>query len=298
MNVRGDLDAAAFLERVQDLLERDEAANNLMLGLLFRLAKEQPAEQNEPPPFFAFVECDHSPPVDRPGRIPFVMLMTPPHNMIVYGRGADLDAAIDEAVSTLLREGVLPPGVIGPRDVATAFASAWQHRTGCTLVVRMEQMVYRLDRVEDVPFSPGGLIQATPAHVALAAGWLVGFAGVTLEPLEPGEALKRAERIIDEGRLYLWQDEVPVSMAWRARPTRHGIVVSGVYTPPEYRRHGYATSCVAALSRLLLDEGVQFCALYTDLANPTSNHIYQQIGYRPIQPSIVYGFDPPPGGAA
>jgi predicted GNAT family acetyltransferase len=254
------------------------------------LAKE-PAERaaagqpGKAPPFFAFVECQD--------RIPLIMLMTPPHNLIVYGQGEDLDAAIDEGVSYLLREGVSPPGVIGPRDVATAFASSWQQRTGCALTVRLEQMIYRLDRVEDVAPSPGELIQATQAHAALAAEWLVGFAEVTLEPLDRSEALKNATRIIDASRLYLWQDEVPASMAWRARPTRHGIVVSGVYTPPEYRKRGYATSCVAALSQLLLDEGYQFCALYTDLANPTSNSIYQKIGYRPIQPSIVYGFDPP-----
>lgn len=46
--------------------------------------------------------------------------------------------------------------------------------------------------------------------------------------------------------------------------------------------HHYASACVAALSQLILDEGKEFCTLFTDLANPTSNHIYQQIGYRPV----------------
>jgi len=32
----------------------------------------------------------------------------------------------------------------------------------------------------------------------------------------------------------------------------------------------------------LLDEGRRFCALFTDLANPTSNRIYHKIGYRPV----------------
>ena len=105
MNVRSDLDAAECLARVQDVLEGDEAANNLMLGLLFRLAKEpavqapaghSPAEQQDkPPPFFALVEHER--------QIPLVMLMTPPHNLIVYGQGDRLEAAIDVAVSYLLR---------------------------------------------------------------------------------------------------------------------------------------------------------------------------------------------------
>ena len=71
-------------------------------------------------------------------------------------------------------------------------------------------------------------------------------------------------------------------MALKIRPTPHGISVGGVYTPPEQRRHGYASSCVAALSQQLLDAGCEFCSLFTDLGNPTSNDIYQQIGYRPV----------------
>jgi len=84
------------------------------------------------------------------------------------------------------------------------------------------------------------------------------------------------------GDIFLWDDGRPVSVAARNRPTPHGISVGYVYTPPELRGRGYATSCVAALSQHLLDSGYEFCTLFTDLANPTSNDIYQQIGYRPI----------------
>jgi predicted GNAT family acetyltransferase len=63
-----------------------------------------------------------------------------------------------------------------------------------------------------------------------------------------------------------------------------------VYTPPEWRGKGYASACVAALSQLCLDSGYQFCMLYTDLANPTSNSIYQKIGYQPIGESREYRF--------
>jgi hypothetical protein len=71
-------------------------------------------------------------------------------------------------------------------------------------------------------------------------------------------------------------------MAIQVRPTRSGISVSGVYTPPEHRKHGYASACVAALSQQLLDQGYKFCSLFTDLANPTSNKIYNRIGYQPV----------------
>ncbi len=96
---------------------------------------------------------------------------------------------------------------------------------------------------------------------------------------------------IASGNIFLWHDQGPVSMAQKLRPTRHGISVSGVYTPPELRRRGYASSCVAALSQQLLDAGFAYCTLFTDLSNPTSNEIYQRIGYRPLGDSQVIRFD-------
>lgn len=63
-----------------------------------------------------------------------------------------------------------------------------------------------------------------------------------------------------------------------------------VYTPREKRGKGYASACVAAMSQLLLNQGRKYCFLYTDLANPTSNHIYQAIGYEPVCDADMYRF--------
>jgi ribosomal protein S18 acetylase RimI-like enzyme len=75
--------------------------------------------------------------------------------------------------------------------------------------------------------------------------------------------------------------------AWAGRTGRVARV-NYVYTPPERRGHGYASACVATLTQQLLDEGVPRCCLYTDLSNPTSNKIYQAIGYRPVCDAAEY----------
>ena len=107
------------------------------------------------------------------------------------------------------------------------------------------------------------------------------------------EARELAERRINSGDLFIWEDEGrPVSMAAKNRPSSHGITVSLVYTPRDLRNRGYASACVAALSQQLLDAGWEFCTLYTDLANPTSNSIYQRIGYQPVCDSNEYDFEP------
>ena len=82
----------------------------------------------------------------------------------------------------------------------------------------------------------------------------------------------------------------PVSMAGYAGPTPHGIRIGAVYTPPDQRRHGYASAVTAGVSQMLLDMGYQFRFLFADLFNPTSNHIYQEIGYRQVCEAERYLF--------
>ena len=99
----------------------------------------------------------------------------------------------------------------------------------------------------------------------------------------PASARESASARVEDRDLFLWEVAgQPVSMAAKTRRTTHGITVSWVYTPSEHRRRGYASACVAALSEQLLDAGWEFCTLFTDLANPISNSIYQKIGYRPV----------------
>ncbi len=90
--------------------------------------------------------------------------------------------------------------------------------------------------------------------------------------------------------LYLWVDGAPVSMAGYTGPTPHGIRVGPVYTPPELRGRGYASALVAQMSQALLDGGRSFCFLFTNLANPTANHIYEEIGYEAVVDVDVYTF--------
>jgi predicted GNAT family acetyltransferase len=76
------------------------------------------------------------------------------------------------------------------------------------------------------------------------------------------------------------------------RPTRRSICVSHVYTPPELRGKGYATACVAELSRQLLQSGWEFCTLFVDVANLPACRAYQKIGYSLVSEYEEYRFPP------
>lgn len=91
--------------------------------------------------------------------------------------------------------------------------------------------------------------------------------------------IEKIEARIDAGNHFIWEDGHPVSMATHTRSTQNGAGVNCVYTPPNYRGKGYASSLVAELSRTLLERGNKFCFLFADADNPISCGIYRKIGY-------------------
>ncbi|SRR6266545_6147634 len=273
--------AAAFLAKAQTFLERREALNNLALGISMRAA-EAPA----PPPqpiYFATVE--------ERSDIAVAAVMSLPHALVLSSERADVGPALELLGRDLRAGGWSVPGVLGAPPLAGAFAQYWSAATGEPYHVFMNQRIYMLTQVQHPAYPPGEFVLATQQHVELIARWIMAFDAEALTAGAWDEALMTAHRKVRDQDMYLWVvDGQPVTMAGRARPTARGICINAVYTPPELRRKGYASACVAALSQRLLEQGWQFCMLYTDLSNPTSNSIYQKIGYQPIGDSIMYQF--------
>ena len=118
-------------------------------------------------------------------------------------------------------------------------------------------------------------------ELELLTDWNIKFTRDVEQPLT-GDERGMVQRAIEGGRLFVWKDPQPVSMAAWAGPTPRGVRVNMVYTPPELRRRGYASAAVSALTKRLLDSGRKFVFLFTDLSNPTSNKIYQQMGYEAV----------------
>jgi len=134
---------------------------------------------------------------------------------------------------------------------------------------------------------PGHMRWAQEEDVDTLVGWFLAFCDEAVPDAPPANPERNVRQFMHAGKLAVWDDHGIVSMTGSSRGTPHGKTISAVYTPPQYRGHGYASACVAALSQHLLDEGNRFCTLYTDLSNPTSNKIYQDIGYRPIADSSM-----------
>ena len=264
--------AEDFLAVARPTLELHESVNGLMLGIASRLVSEPKAYGSQP--YLATIESG--------GSLRLAAVMTPPYKLQVYSED-DRDTAGFEMLAERLMQGKWNvPGVIARGTAAEAFASVWSRKTGVRCQTGMRQGVYELRKVVDPPYPPGDMTQATTQDMDLARQWARGFHDECFDDDRYEQSIKAAESKVKTGTLFFWVDGEPVSMAARTRPTPHGEAVSFVYTPPEQRRKGYATALVARLSQIVLDDGKQFCTLYTDLSNPTSNSVYRKVGYTKV----------------
>ncbi|HEY2794802.1 MAG TPA: GNAT family N-acetyltransferase, partial [Micromonosporaceae bacterium] len=172
------------------------------------------------------------------------------------------------------------PTCDGPRDEARAFGERYAAATGCGWETRMDQRLLVLRDVIPPRPAPGRCRPATMADADLIVAWAREFTAEAIPgqpPMEP-EAVRR--RLAVPETVWLWDvDDQPRSLCWQSPPAAGIVRVSLVYTPPGQRGHGYAGANVGAVTRTALDSGAAACMLYTDRANPTSNRVYEAIGY-------------------
>lgn len=187
-------------------------------------------------------------------------------------------------------------GVQGSTETARAFAEAWaagpeESATGLRL--------FRLGELTPPSPAPEGRARyATDKDLPLAVEWVNAFADEIGEPTGTDHSAATAQRVAD-GRLLFWEVAgEPVSLAATAPLVAGQVRVGPVYTPAAHRGHGYAAAATAAVSEAAREVGAQEVLLFTDTANPTSNALYERLGYRPLEDFAVRHFaDPSPSGA-
>ena len=259
-------DPEEFAARTERLLQASLECNVLATVLV----TVRQGAHRDPPPVFA---------VGIGGRdeVLFAAMRTPPWPLLT----SPLEpAAAEPLVERWLEVDPDVSAVSGVPDTARAIAAAWERRTGGTSRRTFSEGMHVLERVQDPPRPAAGLLRLPePDERDLLVAWMeefVGEAGL----IGAAQAGSMVDARLRQHGLLVWDDGQPVSMVG-VNPAVAGVVrVGPVYTPPPLRRRGYAGSAVAAVSRRALADGAARCMLFTDLANPTSNKIYAEVGYR------------------
>ena len=270
-----------FLKITQTVLEQNESANTLGLGVAL-LIRDEPDRFVETP-FMAVILNDSK-------DLVLSAIMTPPYPLVLQVADGN-ESEIKQLIDYILKRRLKVSGVNGEKHASSLFAEQWQDVTGAKTSSHMALRVYELKQVRMPVMPVGSFRPATKEDEKVVLAWFNAFQMEVMREDERIDSSDHLIKAIDKGNVFVWEvNEKLVSMAVFQRPTRQAATVSGVYTPPDQRNKGYASACVAMLSQEILNRGYKFANLFTDLANPTSNKIYQAIGYRSVCDFHKYTF--------
>lgn len=260
-----------FKEEVAPFLEKNELENNLILGVL---------QMVHQPIFMGIAKQGEE--------IAVEFLQTEEKKQIIVATSEMAEEDIVELAKKLAEVYPNVPGLIGNKKIVQRLAEEIAVLENKKTTVAMEQGIYELKQVKKKWNGDEVFREVNSDELTLIEQWIYQFCEDVNLPTTKEEAKQTAHTLITNHRLFgLEVDGKLVSVAAKTRPTKNNITVNFVYTPKEERKKGYASNCVAALSQRMLDEGYKTTTLYTDLANPTSNKIYQEIGYEQIAESVL-----------
>lgn len=274
MNFKQTQDAGLFLALARPLLEQEEAANNLTIGLTLALKDKYGAEPIPPEKAMMVLIEEEGVPIG-------CLMQTPPRNTIVYLAKGWREEAVAPIVEYFRSTDWKVPGIMAPTGLAQALVNAMSSPE--KYKYRYRQRAWELREVIPPRPAEGTMRRARESDREVLEKYILGF---------QRDALDGEEGLLDPGRLfdfwtskealYVWEAEEVACMAVSNRQTWNGASVGYVYTPPELRGRGYGSNLVAGLSQTVLDCGKSMVSLFTDKNNPTSNKIYEQIGYRSV----------------
>ncbi|MCL2203819.1 MAG: GNAT family N-acetyltransferase [Defluviitaleaceae bacterium] len=276
-------DVKAFYRDTYNILMRHEAQNVIPLGnVIIGNRGEDKEGWRDPVNWFMGTVSDA-------GDIVLTAIMTPPHNLTLYAtdnvfNAAALDCLLDE----LMGADIPFPGVMTEKSLAEQVAGRYAARTGAGYEVETNLRTYALTEV-----NPGveiGTVRlARESDMAFLPYWSAGFQSECFNrPMAVPEDVEAFYSVIHRKNRYILENNgTPVSMAGITRELETVCTIAAVYTPPYFRKKGYACACVAAVSQIGLDKGYKKCVLYADLLNPVSNSIYMKMGYKPIGDSLA-----------
>lgn len=271
-----------FLIKNEELLLKKESFHNLILGLAYSI-RDKKIEPTGPLYYSILDENNiaiaaalrsHS---DRP----FIVTEMLPTD-------------VDLLIKDLSENKINLKAVVGEEVTATYFKDVWTRLNQLNFKINIHLGVYECFEVVFPKLILGELIEASIEHKEILMDYMTGFQRDCFPEVVPDSEHTKTlmERFLDNKSAFLLlsPDKELVSMAANTRSTINGGTISLVYTPPHLRGKGLASSTVALLAHKIMNDGKKFANLFTDLANPTSNSIYQKIGFLKIGQNIHYDF--------
>jgi predicted GNAT family acetyltransferase len=265
----------------EGLVRANAGRNTILLGAAERLRARGLATFGPDSPLFGWWQ--------QPGTsvVSAAFLHTPPFPVVLTSTTADIAAALAQALAS---RGRAVHGVNADLPVAAAFGTAWHQLTGDTVEESIRSRLYQLGQLKPPePVPPGRARVAGPDDRNLLIAWSEAFHDET--QTGPRDVTEMVDDRLSYRGYTLWEQAgQPVSMAGLTRPVAGQVRVGPVYTPPGHRGRGYGGAVTWTVSQAARRGGVVQVLLFTDLANPTSNALYQRLGYQPVADRVILAF--------
>jgi RimJ/RimL family protein N-acetyltransferase len=272
----GSLDA--FLAAAGDHLRADPVLHTVPLTVLATLRHAGSTAYGDSPPAFGWHES-------ADGATDGAFFQTPPFPVMVASLPRD---AAESLIDVLAASGPASLEVNLAGTDEPGVLAAWAARTGGLGTTRMRSRLFKLGALTPPdPMPPGSARVANSDDRDLLVEWSAAFSRETGAGY-PEHAARRVDEMLSHHGFMLWETgREPVALAGLTREVAGVTRVTDVYTLPGHRRHGYGGAVTTAVSRAALAAGAKAVVLFTDVANPTSNALYQRLGYRPIGDRVV-----------
>ncbi len=280
MEVKEFNDARTFLNAYEAVLLEKESVSQLVLYSAYHCCQDETCVEAV---FGAVVEEDE---------VYLLFSNVIPYNMALY------DVKSEEILQSVLvladyfgNNHITINGIYARYDICQGFIEQYKKHMNYTFIEKMGMDIMEIKSVNEIKPAEGMHRTALPDEAKLVAEWMIEFQLEALtNEMDYEAALQKASKLIEEGKIFFYENEEQkiVTMAIAARKLVHGIAITYIYTPEEYRGKGYAASNIYYLSKALLEQGYEFCTLFIDKKNPLSNRAYEKVGYKMVEEIYEY----------
>ncbi|MDD3173800.1 MAG: GNAT family N-acetyltransferase [Herbinix sp.] len=272
--------ARAFLDDYESVLIEHEPVSQLVLYSAYHCYRDQVTDNAL---FGAVLEEEN---------IYLIFCNVMPYNLVIYVEKSDniLQSSIALA-DFFAKNHITINGLNTKYDLCQSFVEQYKKYVSCTFVEKLGLDIMEIRQVNEVKPVDGAYRLALPEEAKLVAEWMIEFQMEALtSEMDYEAALQKATKLIEEGKIHFYEDieQKVVSMAVAARKLAHGIAITYVFTPEEYRGKGYAAANIYYLSKELLEQGYEFCTIFVDKKNPLSFRAYEKVGYKVVDSVYEY----------
>lgn len=280
MNIKEYDNARAFLDDYEAVLLEHEPVSQLVLYSAYHCCRNQVVDNA----LFGVVLEEEN--------IQLLFCNVMPFNLVVYALKTEslLQACISLA-DYFGKNHIALNGINARLDVCQNFMEQIKQYNNYTFVEKLGMDIMEIRKVNEIKPMEGTYRLALVEEAKLVAEWIIEFQlEAKTSEMDYEAALSKADQLIQESKVHFFEipDQKVVTMAVAGRNLAHGIAITYVFTPEEYRGKGYAATNIYYLSKELLEQGYEFCTIFVDKKNPLSFRAYEKVGYQVAEEIFEY----------